>query len=167
MGSISPEQIGRWYDAHSAALVLYVRQWLQAGLAEDVVQDVFVRLASQRRPVAHVKAWLFRSVRNAALNQLRSQRRRRRHEQRLAAERPTWFAARADDLVDAKAAQAALESLPPQQREIIVLRIWGQMTLAEAADIVGLPVSTVFGRYRAGLDEIRRRMKPSCKTKSD
>ena len=38
--------VGRWFDAYAAGLVLYARQWLDAGLAEDVVQGVFVRLLS-------------------------------------------------------------------------------------------------------------------------
>ena len=59
------------------------------------------------------------------------------------------------------AAQAAMTELPVQQREVIVLRIWGGMTLQEVADVVDRPVSTVFSRYRAGLAAIRKEMENS------
>ena len=57
---IDPATLGGWFDAYGAALVLYARQWLDRGAAEDVVQDVFVRLMAQpggQRP-AHLRAWL-------------------------------------------------------------------------------------------------------------
>ena len=164
MGKTGPTQLSAWFDGHAAALALYARQWLEAGLAEDVVQDVFLRLARQRRQPDNAKAWLFRCVRNAAINVLRSQRRRRRHEQRRAAERASWFVSRGDELIDAEAAQAALAELPAEQREVIVLRIWAGLTLREAGEVVGQPVSTVFSRYRAGLAGLRERMRTSCKS---
>lgn len=167
MGPIDASQLSRWFTAYGPALVLYARQWLDAARAEDAVQDVFVRLMSQGSSPARVKAWLFRSVRNAAISQLRSQARRRKRERRVAADRPEWFEGGGDDLIDAGAVQAALAGLPEQQREAIVLRIWAGMTLNEIADVVGQPISTMFSRYRAGLAGIRRRMEMSCKIRND
>ncbi|KPK80503.1 MAG: hypothetical protein AMJ81_12010 [Phycisphaerae bacterium SM23_33] len=167
MGPIGAAQLGEWFDACGPALLLYARQWLGPAAAEDVVQDVFVRLMRQRRRPASVEAWLFRSVRNAALNELRRQRRRRKQQHRLAAEGHDWFEARPDDLMDAKLVQAAVTGLPEEQREVILLRIWGGMTLQEISEVLGEPVSTLFSRYRAGLAQIRQRMGESCKTKSD
>lgn len=167
MGPIGAAQLGEWFEAYGRALVLYARQWLEPAPAEDVVQEVFVRLMRQRRTPASVKGWLFRSVRNAALNQLRRQRRRRKHQQRLAAEGHDWFEARPDGLIDAKLVQAAVTALTEEQREVILLRIWGGMTLQEVSEVLGQPVSTVFSRYRAGLGQIRQRMGTSCKTKSN
>ncbi|MHC4716097.1 MAG: RNA polymerase sigma factor [Planctomycetota bacterium] len=167
MGSISAEQLTRWFDAHAAAMVLYARQWLGSGRAEDVVQDVFVRLMTQRRAPGNVKAWLFRCVRNAAFNELRSRRRRRKHHERLGAERATWFESRPDDVIDAAAVQAALAGLPAKQREVIVLRIWGGLTHREIGEVTGKPLSTVFSRYRTALARIRQRMEASCRTTND
>lgn len=166
MASIDPANLSAWYDAYAAPLVLYARQWGPPALAEDVVQSAFIRLMGQRRPPENVRAWLFRSVRNASISQLRSRRRRQRRERGRAAARPEAFENRPEDLIDAKAAQAALASLPADQREAIVLRIWGGLTLQETSAITGMPVTTVFRRYRQGLAAIRERMGFSCQTKT-
>jgi RNA polymerase sigma-70 factor (ECF subfamily) len=70
-------------------------------------------------------------------------------------------------LIDAATAQQALESLAPEQREVIVMRIWARMNLTEIAEVTGLPVSTLFSRYRAGLSEIKRIMESSCQSKKN
>jgi RNA polymerase sigma-70 factor (ECF subfamily) len=158
MGSIGPQQLATWFDAYAAQLVLYVRQWLDVGLAEDVVQDVFVRLAAIRSEPANAKAWLFRSVRNEAISKIRSRRRRQNHEARRAANQPTWFEPRPDELVDAATAQSAVESLPAEQREVVILRLWTGMTFQEISEIVSRPVSTVADRYHSALAAIRRTM---------
>lgn len=163
MAAIDPVQLSRWFEGHGPALVLYARTWLDSNRAEDVVQEVFLRLMAQRREPENVRAWLFRSVRNAAVSQLRSRHRRKRHERVRASREPGWFERRPNDPADAEAVQQALTKLPAEQREIIVLRIWCGMTLQEAAEITAQPVSTLFSRYRAGLTAIRERMELSCK----
>ena len=128
------------------------------------MQEVFLRLCSTAGPILDVKHWLFRSVRNAAIDRLRRHRRQTRYERARASEPPALFLARADDLLDARAVQDALVHLPTEQREIIVLRIWCDMTLAEASKLTGEPVSTLFSRYRTGLNALRRRMEKPCDT---
>ncbi len=164
MGSVGPGQLGGWFDAYSDAMVLYARGWLDAARAEDVVQDVFLRLISRWREPENPKAWLFRSVRNAAINQVRSQKRRRKRERAQAAERLGWFESRFEDRIDAQAVQNALGTLPPEQREIVVLRIWAGMTLQATAETVNLPISTVHSRYGSAIKAMRKRMGVSCKT---
>jgi RNA polymerase sigma factor (sigma-70 family) len=166
MSPIDPASLGRWFDAYGAALVLYARQWLQAGAAEEAVQDAFVHLMGQRKAPRCVKAWLFAAVRNGAISRLRQQRRQKRQAEQLTAQRPEWFQTRPDDLIDAAAARQALAGLPQEQREVIVLRIWAGLTLQEISDITKQPVSTLFSRYRAGLAELRRRMESPCRTKN-
>jgi RNA polymerase sigma-70 factor (ECF subfamily) len=162
---IDPAQLARTFDAHAATLILFARQWLGRSGAEDVVQDVFVNLMLQRRTPDNLKAWLFKAVRNAAISHARSASRRGNREERHAVARPDWFERSPEDLIDAGAAQRALESLAPEQREVIVMRIWAQMSLPEIAEVTGLAVSTLFSRYRAGLNEIKRIMESSCQAK--
>ena len=158
MGTIDPGQLGRWFDAYGARLALYGRHWLDATQSEDVVQEVFIRLMAQPRSPENVKAWLFRSVRNGAISQLRRQKRRQKHTQELAVGRQSWFENRPDDLLDAKTAQQALVNLPEEQREIVILRIWGQLTLREITEIVEQPLSTVHHKYQSALKAIRIKM---------
>lgn len=152
-----------WFDAYGAAMVLYARQWLDPTLAEDVVQDVFVRLLENTRRPQNVRAYLFGAVRNASINELRRRHRHARHHERFGAMAPSWFEPRDDERLDAHLAEAALLALPDDQREIVVLRIWGQLTLTELAGIVGMPISTVFARYRAALATLRKRMTGTCR----
>jgi RNA polymerase sigma factor (sigma-70 family) len=166
---ISPEQLGRWFEQHAARLVLYARQCAPGsgagpGVAEDLVQEVFLRLMEQSAAPSNVKAWLYKSLRNAAISEGRSNRRREGRERIIADVRGAWFEGRPEDLVDAGTAQEALGELPAHQREIVVLRIWGQMTLNEVAETVGMPVSSVYDQYKAALSGVRRKMERRCES---
>src|SRR5688500_2445704 len=114
---MDPARLAEAFEAHGAALALYARQWLDPAAAEDVVQEVFVRLMNQPREPANLAAWLFRCVRNGAIAFARSGARRRRREALAATPSAAWFEPRGDDRIDAAAAQAALAGLPPAQRE--------------------------------------------------
>lgn len=155
-----PAQLRAWYDAHGAALVLFARQWLETTAAEDVVQDVFVRLMAQRRLPANVRAWLSRAVRNAALNRVRADRRRHNREMTQAADRRAWFQPAPASPEVAEAVQRAIESLAPEDREIVILRIWAGMTFEEIAATVGQPTSTVHSRCGSALSALRRQLEP-------
>jgi len=152
-----------WYDAYSDALMLYARNWLGSDLAQDAVQAAFMELMGQTLAPSDVQAWLFRTVRNGAITRLRRQQRRRHHDRRLSTEQLPWFEGQPDDLIDARAAQEVLMTLPETQREVVLLRIWGQLSLKQTARIVGSPVSTVHSRYKAALAAIKQRMQRSCK----
>jgi RNA polymerase sigma-70 factor (ECF subfamily) len=67
----------------------------------------------------------------------------------------SWFDPRPQDMMDAQYAQDLLEALPRQQREIVVMRIWGQMTLKEISDLVHRPVSSVHRLYETALETLR------------
>ena len=90
--------------------MLYARQW--CGTPEDVVQKAFIKLVRQKRPPADVVAWLYRVVRNGALDTAKSARRRQRRES-VAARPARWFVEPEVDGLDARTAVAALEGLLP------------------------------------------------------
>ena len=161
---MDPEHLGRWFDAYSQRLMLYARQWLGDDQAQDAVQVAFARLMGQVREPGDVQAWLFRTVRNESLTRLRRRTRRDRHERLLSAERAGWFESRAGDLIDARRAQEILMTLPAERREVVLLRIWGQLSLKQIGHIVGSPLTTVQSRYKAALATIKERMQESCET---
>jgi RNA polymerase sigma-70 factor (ECF subfamily) len=148
------------------ALMLYARQWLDdTASAEDVVQEALTSLLTQRPPPHDPIAWMFRAVRNAAIDQARSASRRRRREQVVAESRREWFEPRADALIDAQTAEAALADLPPASREIVVLRIWSDLGFAQIADVMQMSLSTVHDRYVAALRQMRSALEKPCPTK--
>jgi RNA polymerase sigma-70 factor (ECF subfamily) len=154
MTVIGPETLGQIYRQHAAALRLYARQW--PGVAEDVVQEAFIRLARQTPPPLQVLPWLYRVVRNQALADQRAALRRRKREAELNPPE-TWFQ-RADERLEARDAARLLAELSLERREVIVARLWGGLTFEEVAQLVGCPLQTAHRRYRAGLAELRDRL---------
>ncbi len=146
----------------AAGLALFARQWLDAAQAEDVVQEALVALLSERRPPDNPLAWLYRTVRNGAIDVARANTRRRRREQLVAKARQEWFDSRPDALLDAEVAQQALEALGPDFYEIVVMRIWGELGFAEIAGVIGLSVSTVHTRYVAAIKQLRAALEKPC-----
>jgi RNA polymerase sigma-70 factor (ECF subfamily) len=156
--------LGRLIDRHAAALELYARQWCDT--PEDVVQEAFLKLAGQGVLPANPAAWLFRVVRNGAINAAMAAKRRRHHESTAAARARNWFqspatAARSDSL-DPDAAAAELRSLPLDQREVIVAHLWGGLTFEPIAEVSGMSSSTALRLYGSGLSTLRERSGVSC-----
>lgn len=151
----------------AAALALYARQWTDGAGADDAVQEALVALLSQPQQPRNPKAWMYRAVRNAAIDAARSTGRRRRREQSIAQSRDEWFLPQTDASLDAQVAEKSLRRLSPEQREVVVLRIWGDLSFAEIAEIMHLGVSTVHDRFKAALGELRSALEQPCPTKNN
>jgi RNA polymerase sigma factor (sigma-70 family) len=160
MAAISQKQLAQWYEAHGTELMLYARQWSPDQQAEDIVQDAFIKLLKQRRCPDNVRAWLFRVVRNASISMVRCLQRRRAGQKFLHCE-SLWFESRCDDLIDAQLAQDILQTLPAHLREIVLLRIWGQMSLREIAEIVNKSIPWIHNNYKTALEMIRKKLEHS------
>ncbi len=157
---MSPEALGRLIDEQAGALVLYARQFCT--VPEDVVQEAFVKLVSQKRTPDQVMPWLYRVVRNAAISASRSEHRRRQHESARAALGRPWFAAEDSTTLDAEAVSGALQELPVEEREVITLHLWGGLSFAQVAEVVGSSSSTAHRWYLAGVARLRERLHQSC-----
>lgn len=158
MAKIRPEIVGRLFDEHAEALVLFARQWLPN--PEDVVQDAFVKLARLHQPPENVVSWLYKVVRNGAVDAARRAYRRLKRE-RYASNREAWFDS-TDDSIDAQTATKLLNELDPNLREIVVARIWGELTFDEIARIAGVSLATARRRYLEGLAVLQERIEPEC-----
>ncbi len=157
------ETLTRLLDEQTAALVLYARQWCRA--PEDVVQEAFLALMREPKLPENPVGWLYRVVRNRALNASRSSDRRERHEAAAAHRGEPWLVPSEGDRLDALAAARALEELPDQEREVIVARLWGGLSFEEIARLAGSSVSTVHRWYQAGLTRLRERLSGVCPDK--
>ena len=153
---ITAGTLAQLVDDHAAALGLFARQWCDC--PEDVVQEAFVKLAAARKPPDRPLPWLYRVVRNGALNAARAAKRRRRRESHVAQLRPIWFEPIHEDALDAQAAAAAMQDLPPELREVLVARIWGDLTFEEIGRVTGCRSSTAHRRYTAALEALRERL---------
>lgn len=128
-------------------------------LADDVTQEVFllVRKKLHEYDGPSVRAWLYGITRNVARNAARG-RERRDHRQRAAmqpvpdAATPQWVEIHeAATLMD-----RFLATLPAPQREAFVLKEIEELTAAEIAAAIGVPLQTVYSRVRAALAELER-----------
>ncbi len=133
-------------------LFLYGRALgLGHGEAEDVLQETFLVLMRQASPPQQPENYLVRSFRNRALNFRRTLWRRCKRE----LESWRWFERSPGETPLERAALRCLMSLPREQREVIVLKIWNQLTFEAIGDLLEISPNTAAGRYRYGLQKLR------------
>jgi RNA polymerase sigma-70 factor (ECF subfamily) len=155
------------YGQLAPKLVLFARQWVYGMAdAEDVVQNAFVKFW-RHQPEARPEYYplLYATVRTCALDFIRGQDRRVRRENDdrapvLRGDAP-FFDRQVEQHETAHTLEAALQRLPEQQREVLVLRIWGELTFADIATALGESINTIASRYRYALEALRRIVKPS------
>ncbi len=151
MSGMTPQQNwDRTYERHAAALLLLARQYVRdVADAEDIVQEAFVAAWRARKTVRDLTAVLFASVRRCALQRLRSERRLKRREETAGSNQAAAFESSSGDQTDAI---AALETLPEEQREVIVLKLWSELTFAQIGEVLDLPPETAASRYQTALE---------------
>jgi RNA polymerase sigma-70 factor, ECF subfamily len=155
-----------FYDRHGgAAYSLAQRIVGDPTTAEDVTQEAFLSIwrseAGYDRTRGSVRAWALGIVRNRAIDALRREANRAPRldydddavlERRPAAERTEAEALRRET---ARSLRAALGELPSEQSKVIELAYYGGFTHSEIAEMLGMPLGTVKGRMRLGLEKIR------------
>lgn len=148
------ETVRRLANEYARGLILYARQWFDSA-AEDVVQEAFLKLLTETVLPESPKAWLYRVVRNGALD------RQRRERFRRSSPMDNWFeslpekSSSEEPTFDGEALTRALESLMPEWREIVVSKIWGDLNFREIAELTGRPISSVHLDYQRALDRLR------------
>jgi RNA polymerase sigma-70 factor, ECF subfamily len=157
------------YERHvAAAFSLAFRMCGKRATAEDVVQEAFLSLWRSGARYDHtrgsVRTWVLGIVHNRAIDALRRgvvQDRGRVsdegiEEQLEAAERTEQEVGRRDE---ARAIRAVLEGLPTEQSRVIELAYYGGFTHAEIATMLDIPVGTIKGRMRLGLQKMRSQLR--------
>jgi RNA polymerase sigma factor (sigma-70 family) len=149
-------EIEALYRQHGAALMLFASAISgDRGRAQDAVHQVFLK-AIENRGVSQAinkKAYLFASVRNAVLNDAKVQDRNMPLDVDSA-----WFSPPDRDYAGEQNLRRALGELPNDQREVIVLHVWGELTFSEIADLQGVSSNTAASRYRYALSKLRGSM---------
>ena len=142
-------------DTRFAAMVLYARTW-NVGAAEDIVQEALLKLLDQKKTPENPVAWLYKTIRNEAISGHRRALSRQKHETEAVRQKTDWFSEK--DALIAKEAAEKLEKLPPEQREVVVLRIWGQLSFDEIAELTQAPKTSVYRMYTESLATLRRQL---------
>ena len=132
--------------------------------AEDLAQEAFVRLvehAAEFRGESSLKTYLFRIAHNLALNFLASAPRRYEVYPDEMPDRPSAEPAAAQQVEASENAgrlRAALARLPPQQRAVVILRTWQDLSFREIASALALAEGTAKAHYFFALKNLRRQM---------
>ncbi len=159
------ELVGQLLDQHGAALALYAAQWSPS--PDDCVQEALIELARTRPLPDQPVAWVYRVVKCRALNSARAQRRRTEREQEAWTSRLTSLDAKSE--VERAELLDALNQLTVELREIVVLKVWGNLTFAEIAVVVECSTSTIHRQYQTALETLREKWTAPCPvtTKTD
>ncbi len=155
-----------YFEGWGPSLLLFARQ--QTGSlaeAEDVVQEAFVKVwktYGQKHPVT--KSLLYTTVRTIAIDRARSHNRRKQRENRVWAEGEgdsIWFQRTLETRERHSLLEQAIRQLSKDQREVLVLKIWGELTFEEIAQTLEISANTAASRYRYALEHLRKHLTPS------
>ncbi|MGI9244081.1 MAG: RNA polymerase sigma factor [Verrucomicrobiales bacterium] len=171
--SAEPEAWRQWFRDHGSRLLLFSRQQTRTQAdAEDVLQEAIVRLwrtagcAPDSPPPSLPLAYT--SIRHTAIDLARRNIRRTKREQKSeyvvddSSESTDWFGTASLEEKERNAVIAeAIKDLPEKFREVLTLKIWGDLTFAQIADTLNIPMNTAASRYRYALEALRKSVKPS------
>lgn len=150
---------------HAEPLRRYLAVMLRSEAdAEDLAQETFLRLVNSLgafRGDASVKTYLYRIAHNLALNHLASSSKVHEVFPEELPDRPSEapspqrlaYGKEMDAMV-----RGALASLPPQQRAVVALRIWQDLSFKEIAGVLSLAEGTVKAHYFFALRNLRKRL---------
>jgi RNA polymerase sigma-70 factor (ECF subfamily) len=169
IGDKDPEAFEVFYDRHGGvAYSLAYRIVGEKAAAEDVTQEAFISVwrsgARFDRTRGSVRSWMLSIVRNRAIDALRSKAGKAPKltfdddailEQRPSGELTEEEAMRRETATEVR---GALGELPGEQSKVIELAYFGGFTHSEIARMLGVPLGTVKGRMRLGLEKIRGEM---------
>jgi len=149
-------EVERLYSEHGAVLLLFaISISPDRGRAQDAVHQVFLRMLEHRKldDIGDVKAYLFTSVRNAVLNDHKASQRNTALDEASA-----WFDPLHRDYTAELNLRRALDSLPDDQRQVLVLHVWAELTFLQTAEVLGISSNTAASRYRYALANLRESM---------
>jgi RNA polymerase sigma-70 factor (ECF subfamily) len=157
-----------WIEAHGPKLLLCARQWTRSlADAEDVLQEAFVRYwRHQRQLPGDPQALIITSIRRAALDHARREDRRTTREEKAGGaieDDPIAFEKLPGEGDERRAEiELALQRLPAEQREVLVLKIWQEFTFEQIGETLGIPPNTAASLYRYALNALRKELEPLC-----
>ena len=151
---MTDQRLAGCYDEYGQRLYRYALLILaDRPAAEDAVQEAFVRLAAalrRRHPPEVTIGYLAAIVRNECYSALR--------RRRVSTQAPPLLEPAAPDASEEErmVIDAALRALPPEQREVIYLKVYEGMTFKEIADRCAISINTAASRYRYAAGTLRR-----------
>jgi len=157
------------YTRHRGPLFRFMlHQVREHGTAEELYQDVWQRVITARQryaPEAKFSTWLFQIAHNRLTDHWRAQQHRppapSDAEERTQREAdPQTPERQLSAFEERRRLQLALEELPAEQREVVLLRLEQELSLEQIGEITGVGRETVKSRLRYAMDKLREKLRP-------
>ena len=154
-------QLEKWIDTHGSQLFLYAQQ--QTGSyadAQDVYQESLIKVIrlAQSNGERHIPpiGKFYVAIKHGAIDLHRSRTVRQNREQ-IANSRQVepWFVEDIENRERYEYLQSIIRSLPNDQQEVLLLKIWGSLTFHTIAEILGVSANTAASRYRYALEKVK------------
>lgn len=159
----------RWYDENSTKLMMFARQQLRRPSdAEDVLHNAILKVWNARKKRAGGvpptetpdPAEIYTAIRRTAIDLGRRETRRTAREEKVIeledARGISYFDDPFDEAERNDEISKALRKLPVAQREVVALKIWGELTFAEIGQSLEISENTAASRYRYAMEGLRR-----------
>jgi RNA polymerase sigma-70 factor (ECF subfamily) len=149
------------FSQFGPGLLLFARQWVRSPTdAEDIVQEAFVKFWRRNHKVDN-RALLYATVRSIALDHIRRDSRRARREAEAFSDAERSVGPQFEFADESqRALAAAVDLLPHEQREVLVRKIWNELTFAEIATALEISQNTAASRYRYALSALKKNFQP-------
>lgn len=152
------------YDAHAESLYRFLLQLTRnEAAARDHLHDLFLKLTRHRPPTLpedEMRRYLFRAAYRQFIDGTRRWKVWLRKHEEAAKEVPVLFLPEPiTEPGDAEAVEQALAELPPDQRAVVHLKIWQEMTFQEIAVALDISPNTAASRYRYAIDKLEGRLR--------
>ena len=145
-----------WLEAQGNVFFLYARQHTRTESdAKDVLQDALTEAWRVEGGKIPGKGLVFTIIRRRAIDLGRSIDRRSRREMDFVGNNSGWFVPDYTAADTGESLAAAIQELPDKLREVLVLRIWGELSFPEIAKVAEIPQATATSRYRYALERLR------------
>jgi RNA polymerase sigma-70 factor (ECF subfamily) len=142
-------------------LLLFARQWVRSGAdAEDIVQDAFVKFWRRNHNIEN-RPLLYATVRSLAIDRIRRDGRRARREAEAYSDANKAVEPQFQTVDESQQLLArAIDRLPHEQREVLVMKIWNDLTFAEIAEALEISQNTAASRYRYAVAALKKDLLP-------
>jgi RNA polymerase sigma-70 factor (ECF subfamily) len=147
-----------WLGKHGPQLLLFARTQTRCEAdAEDLLQEAVVESSGKSEGNPPDLPLVYTTLRRRAIDLARKTDRRTAREE-VTAERSEdcWF----DDTIEQKETawliDRAIKNMPEKFREVVMLKIWSELTFAQIAQTLDIPLNTAASRYRYGLEILKR-----------
>jgi RNA polymerase sigma-70 factor (ECF subfamily) len=153
---------GAELEVHIASLRRYARALLRNRAdAEDLVQEALARdigRADSFQAGTNMRAWLFTILHNVHVNQVRSRASRPDEVPVESVENRLTTPARQEERVEVREMMRALDELPDEQRQVLLLVALEGLKYEEVAEMIGVPIGTVMSRLSRGREAVRAKL---------